>query len=395
MTIGIERDYGSKEMELLNWFNNYGAGLSGITNPEDLPKDCLEFCMSQFQRFGIPVPPEDIIFKGMWATFCTLDYFDPYSLFYGDSDVEFTDEWRERAYKVDGEELDPEFLETYRLIPGQDEVRFNAAMANPGLHHINCSDMIEDGIDGEFSHDHVQVSEASNKWLEANTPALPIVPPLPERMKSRDWIGIYRNSQKAGFYDLKDPEEKALIDELNEVLADPVCAEFIAIANRYTAIMETRRDFFRLAAWATYVWIMGPLGRNFRRVHYDIFNICYDHGECVLYSGSFFSPKNYTCENRSPRSCEICGLDSYCVELSYINGSTKFICEKHLNGELPKFTPTSCGSRSCKFSECKHHPMHGVKDARVLAYRDNGQLTKKVKEQQLLLPTNEAPRLLN
>ena len=392
MRIGEERDYHNKEAELLNWASYYGSGISGIYSPEELPKEMFDFCVSQFERFNMPVPPEDVILRGMWAAFITVDYYDPYQLFYGETDVIYTDDWMHKTYRLDDDEsdLDPDFLETFELLPDQDVKTFENYINNPGLEKISCGDIIEDHVAGELAYDHVKISDESFEWLKAHSPPEPAIPTMPKKLKNKDWVNTYETYLKNKDW-VKDDD----LLELNQLLKDPECLEFLNKAIEYRKVTEYRTDYIRLAAWAAYVWFMGPLARDFRRRNYEIFDICYSDKSCILYSGNMYSPTKFKIINRSPQSCEICGLDSYCVSLAYFNGGSKFICEKHLNGELPQFTQSSCGSRVCRFTECKHHPMFGMKDARRLAHRESGQLIQKTRENAKLLNNPDQPKLLN
>ena len=112
-----------------------------------------------------------------------------------------------------------------------------------------------------------------------------------------------------------------------------------------------------LVVWCAFVWIIGPLGRDFRDTFCYIFDACHAQGECVLYDSCIYSPQEYLVLERSPKSCVICGLDAWCVEMVYVEGTTRYMCEHHVNPEA--ISPMHCGSKLCRFTECPHHPMTG------------------------------------
>src|ERR1035437_1539271 len=91
-----------QETSLHDWVNNTGQGLMGLYGVEDLPLEVVDFAISQYQRFGVTVPPREVISSGVWATFVASDGWNPYLLLCGISDVEVSSEWHEFSF----EELD-------------------------------------------------------------------------------------------------------------------------------------------------------------------------------------------------------------------------------------------------------------------------------------------------
>jgi hypothetical protein len=175
---------------------------------------------------------------------------------------------------LDGEveELDPEDLETFEYVEGQSEENFNDLMSRPGLdalpHHLGT--VIRDLLNGEY-------------------------------------YGSY-------FLDNISP---FVVSEL-KAMAEIAGAEVA--------------PFIELGCWAAAVWMMGPLGETFRQCHFYIYDVCSYYGECIVLNGCVYSPEDYTKQARAPRSCVVCGLDSYCVDLVYVEGVTRHLCEFHVNG---------------------------------------------------------------
>ena len=291
----------------------------------DIPEDCFSFCLSQYERFNVYMPKElsEIINSGASATFYCLDCVDPYLLLSGVSDVSSTDEWSVYAYEIIERdrvyEIDPTHIETFRHIPGQDEETFNFVMSHPGLDALPAyvGTNIREIMDGEYG---------SDCFYSVSTDA--------------------------------------------DALLKSVCSRADGSVN-----LEMRSAYFELAAWAAYAWIVGPLGRPYRHRHHDIFNIAMDYGEAILVDGSVLCPEDYRKLARPPRSCVMCGLPAWCVEMISSASGTRYLCEHCLSEGMPPSAMSTCGSKRCLLTACHYHPYHHLGSAGLsYARRDHGQL---------------------
>ena len=294
MRIGPEKEWNDKQNAMYDWGSLYNSNMS-------FPGELFEFVQSQCTRFGLVYPPEEFTQYVVQFVYNSVAMWDPYMPFYDGSDVVYTDDWYDKTYELanlDGEvvELDPQYLETFRYHPGKDLELFNYVISHPGLMAIpnGCGITLKDMLEGEMTGESVT------------------------------------NCISPGTY-----------AELKQIAG---CNENI----------EAYQD---MIAWAAYAWIMGPDGKDFRAEMNYVFDTCYQYGECILYEGCIYSPKDYRIYPRAPQSCIVCGLDAWCVEMVYIDGITRFMCEHHLNT-----TPLSklhCGGKYCRYTECPHHPMAG------------------------------------
>jgi len=335
MRIGGNKTY-QKEHSLYDWVADTGYGIMNVDYYGNVPDEAVLFCEEQFKRFNITVPPKEVIDVGAGVTLSYLDTFAPYSLLCGVSDVEVCEDWMEYAYEVtidnQKHEANPEKLETFIYVKGQDEVVFNELIAKPGLESLpyGMGQEIEDALFYSFAEGIDSVSNETRKWLErasgGNT--------------------------------------------------------------------EVINAYFKLPAWATFLWIAGPFGREFRTHNHDLFYQAYKEGYAYLYEGVPIASEHVTRLNRQPESCVSCGLSSWCVEMVYLNGVNRHICEKCLNGGIQVFGNANCGSKFCKYTECKHHPNHGKADALYHTLSRNGQLAQIAAKKRLELHGNVA-RLTN
>lgn len=338
MHIGAAREY--KQIASLHEYHmNVGQGLMGLYDQGDLPQELIDFCFSQYDRFGIPRPPLEVVLIGAWSTYEAIDIAAPYSLFMGVSDVDMSPDWQTHTFDiVDPEsgriiEAEPEWTETFCYIPGQAEESFNRYMSHPGLERLPypASEVIELCLDGEWNGEEA----------------------------------VHRLSEE------------------DEMILRSLCAREDGSVDGIRV-----RSYFKLAAWAAWCWFVGPLSREWRYDHHDIFNICLREGECLLYEGVLVEPKYYKKINRPPQSCAACGLSSWCVEMSQIQGTTRYICEHCLNGP-PIFEQATCGTRACRHVECPYNKFHGVKGGIHQILHRTGQLSAMVRERQPLLAGGE------
>jgi len=324
----------SKEDSLWEWINSSGQGVMGFEFGS-IPDECFNFCLTQYARFGVPMSPElhEVITVGGSASFYFADVIDPYALFEGVSDVNMTQDWAYVAYKI----FDPRFpdkrsyeprgeqVETFVFMPGQAEEKFNFHMARPGLdalpeHH---GFGIRDVLSGDYRGDE----------------------------------GIFESVSNAG--------EAAIIEACTVVGPDGA------------PIVDQRRveSYFELAAWAAYLWLIGPESRDWRMYRHEVMQTAINYGECLIVDHEFISPKYYSKFDRPPQSCYLCGVQSWCVEHTQIMNHTGFICEACSNFDMPKSGVTNCGTKFCTFSPCPNHPYHhlGEKGA-FAATREKGYL---------------------
>lgn len=325
--IGPVRQF-EQEASLHDYTNNTGMGLMGIPDPNYLPKELIEFCLSQYDRFNIPRPHQNVIEVGAWATYFALDFSDPYALLMGVSDVNYTHDWQSYTYEIKDpntgriiEARNVEMLETFSVMQnGQAEVAFNHYMSHPGFESMPdyLVEHITLCLDGEWNSEGDAVAQLSQE-AEMDLRAL--------------------------------------------------CAKEDGTVDGAKAM-----NYFKVAAWAAWCWFIGPPSRDFRYDHHDVFHTCFTHGECIIYEGFIFDPTQYKKIDRPPQSCAICGLDAWCVEMAQIGGSTRFLCEHHLNGDLPLYGTATCGSKACRYVECQYHPYFGKNGGLASTLRKTGQL---------------------
>lgn len=330
MRIGPERQPFEQQLSLSDWAQETGNGIIGYQSPEDLPEEMYDFINSQFMRFNIPVLKDGKLFRditgwGAYASFYYVDAINPYALLTsGISDVDWSDLGHTHTidiinnYRNTTKEADPSKLEVFTQVDGQSENFFNYAMSHPGL--------------------------------EA----------LPMNMgKEIEWI----------LFDYYGGPEDCCNGEALAALQELCVVDGVFQKRRYQA-------YFELAAWAAFVFMAGPPGRDWRVANHDVFWLCHTEGIAVLYDFSFIPREHYEIHERNPQSCCICGLDSYCVELVYMEGVNRFMCEKHLNGDTPLYSGATCGTKICKYVNCKNHPAHGEYNAQTTILRGSGQMFK-------------------
>jgi len=345
MRIGEKVKY-EQRSSLHDYSASTGYGIMGIDGEEYLPRELLDFCRTQYERYNIPVPPESVIRAGAWATYYTVDYVDPYSLLFGVSDVNVNGDWEKYTFELLDPDIrtggspfaDPEWLETFSYVPGQSEASFNHYMSHPGIQNLPAfvTDYIELGLDGE-------------------------------------WNGM---------------DYLAQIGNEDELILREMCKGPDGTVNG-----EEVKRYFHWSAWAAWCWLIGPPGREFRYNHNDIFWSCFNGGECVIYDGFIIGPEQYRKIQRSPSSCDVegCGLDSWCVELSQVGGKAIRVCEFHLNGNLPLYEGATCGTKACRHVECPYNSLHGQNGGLAAMYRKSGQLTHLARQGKPALP---APNII-
>lgn len=313
---------------LYDWTSEGNRGIIGYQCMEQLPDDMIEFCYEQFKRFGIEMPRawDDVVRAGAWATFMYVDVDYPYALMEL-SNIKISD--IQYLYSIDivdpkipgwAEEAKADQLEIFEPNIGHDEDFFNAAYMSPGLRNIPG----------------------------------------------------YRDGERV---------EEILYDYgMVDLVPDHIKTELL---KRTGGENDTFRAYFELAAWASLLWMSGPLGRRWRVEQHDAFWLCETQGLAVLYEMNFLLNTHYKILKRAPKTCCICGLDSYCVDMVFLEGSHRFICEKHFNPEVVH-RMANCGTRFCKYVECFNHPMYGQDGGLRHVMRNGGLLTQRVHSSQLL-----------
>jgi hypothetical protein len=302
------------------------GGYDGIIYDHPMPNECWDFIKSQFDRFKIPHEPTLIeIAEGAYRTVLwTFGMRDPYSLFFGISDVNMTHDWKNWTFELMDDkrfvaELHPEKIETYAYVPGQAEAVFNECLSKPGLAALPnyLGMMLGEAIDGEF-------------WGE-------------------------------------DPFEE--YSPLTKECLNRLCTlpDGAVDKSRIRAYME-------LVHWAAMIWFIGPLGRDIRRGCHTIIDVTMEFGESILSECSVYGPDVYRKVSRPPMSCMHCGISAWCVEMTCVSGGAKYICEHCATIDMPRMQDTTCGTKWCKFSQCAYHRYHGMADADLNTMRGTGQM---------------------
>lgn len=287
-----------------------------------LPDECRLFIKDQYRRFGLSLPvwEDELINLAAETTFYYSDIINPYVLLLEFSDVTMTSDWANHTYLMSSEnfnetpiELDPQKTETYRFVKGQCEHWFEYFMSHPGL------EAIPNDVGTNLSEQISSVIE-DMEW----------------RM-----------------------EDEYIAKDIRNYCKDKIF------------------NYFDLASWAAFAWLAGPYGRDFRVKTHECFELCLIYGEAVLYDTYWVHPNNYKKIERPPGSCVECGLDSWCNDLTFIEGQTIMICENCLNGGKQIFGQQGCGTKYCKYWECEYHPMNGkTMGSRYKILGENGQLLK-------------------
>lgn len=416
-------------MPLADWLNN-GGYESGIfeTTEHSMPRaEVQDFILSQFSRFNLPLPLPEIIDTGINIAFCHISQWDPYYMFQNDmTEVDVTQEWLSNTYKIAQDngkfiELDTDDLETFRYRKDQDLEAFNHYMNIPGLINLPDGDVLDDHLKGSGYIEDVMstVSDEVTEWLrehspqQVNIPVVECVVRINRRHEGRRLKAFNHENETCDCLPGNECSECEAPDrhdyetfcewqeevltyatyqmhlandtgiEVLEPIPDNVREMFDTVTKNNKAY-EVRYDYFKLAVWASILWFCGPHGRWFRKKYADyVFEICYNYGSVICHSGTFYDPLNYIIIPRPPKTCNTCGLDSFCVSSSIVDGEHTQECEYHLNGHIAREFPITCGTRVCKYVECQFHPYHGVVNARQLMNKHSGQLNKMIADRQV------------
>jgi hypothetical protein len=357
MRYGHEQEFNSAFEKLWDQIGNTGEGLfwsSGYGGMIDAPDGSVEFVISQLHRFNIPV--HEGIFEFLercvsW-TLTTFSVSEPYALFFdGASDVSITFEWTTKTFEIQDmnddmkfREADPDDLETFMFYPGRDEQIFNECLASPGLENLpsDIGIIIEHSLKGYYGHESILHSdECTAETLE----------------------------HLAAICTVEGDDGERVVDE------------------------DRMYNYAKLAGWATYLWLVGPLGKDFRYKTADLFSTAYDYGECILSESWFFPPTMYRKLDRAPRSCYRCGIDAWCTEVTSMGDTTRYICESCLSKGMPPLDGL-CGSKMCRWALCPNHPYHQMGSAGIKeSYRSTGAIGAGARERAKALGAQEVKRL--
>lgn len=357
MRIGEAKYYEKEEHSLYEWTSQSGFGIIGYCGRDQLPQKCIDYCMSAFPFFGLSNHPtlEEVARIGAFCTYWVIDIGNPYALFMGVSDVDYTEDWQKYTFEIKDPyrdriiEANPELLETYRWVPGQAEREYTEILRRGG-----------------------EWFEQWRRQKEANFSS--ILDTLPIGIGSEIQCHLDGDWGESAHEQLDD---HVVLKKLHEVSGGDV---------------KLQMTYFEVAAWAAFLWMAGPEGRDWRNCHHDIFHMCANDGVAFMYDQNFVEKENVVAMSRPPQSCVVCGLDSYCVEMAHISGVTRYICEKHLNDE-PVFEGATCGAKICRAVICPHHPLHGRDNGLMEQLKKTGQLTSR-REDQMLLGVQSGPKLI-
>ena len=347
MRIGTEAKPFEMNTMLADTIGEGGTGIIGYYHPDQLPKEVIEFVYTQYERFNIPILKnrqhmDEVVRAAAWAIYNHVDVVDPYTLLtYGLCNVTWSNITHSHAIEIFDEHsktkitADPEKLEVFQIVPGQDTAFFNEYMGKPGL----------DSLPRELGD--------ALRWT------------LFDYMDVRDHLDT------------------------------PVLADLETLCmNGDTLDHKIFKAYFELAGWASFMWMLGPLAAQWRVDNHDVFWLCETEGMCILYETTFIPKQYYTIHDRDPKACAVCGLDSYCVELIQDSDTVQYVCEKHLNGQ-PLFRGATCGSKVCKYVECHHHSHFGMHDALNRVLQHSGQIIKLNKQQERIqIDSSPSKRLI-
>ena len=318
------------ESQIYDWFQG-GNELLTLSFANDLSYG--ELFAEQFERFKIPLTQklgEELLNICANIVEYVIGYMEPYSFFWDTTDVVLTDEWREYCFQLEdyhrpniGYELDPERLETFRYVPGKDEEFFREALAYPGLEALpfDLGEHILVAID-ERCYDYTpdSLSSCAREELEA----LCLI---------TDCDGVH------------------FIDS------------------------NKMKTYFQLGCWVAIIWAFGPLGKKWRGDAHEIFNACYNEGACIIYDGMIYDRSSYIQLERAAKSCYICGVSAWCVELTQDADVVRYICESCLSSGLGLRSERGCGTKFCHHVACPNHPAHTLeKGGYWMSVRGKGQL---------------------
>lgn len=299
---GEDQEFASAKRDMLyDWCMESGQGFMAM-DWDPPPESCSRFILSQFERFNAPFPEElfPILKISSQAVLHWIDFLDPYLLYWDTTDICLTSDWEFTTFIIDGSEIDPCEVETFTLNPGTSESTFHHCMSHPGL------ESLPNGMGEEIK----------------------------ELM-----LGGYNNEEIWGAMDA----------ETDNALRE-VCT-FNGVTDN-----DMMENYFNLAAWATFCWLMTPEGMALMAEHNCVMEAVYAYGECIIHEGYVYGPDQYQKIERPPKTCGQCGVNSWCVEEILEDRGLSFMCESCINEGMPPLGPFMCATKFCKWTKCPHHP---------------------------------------
>jgi hypothetical protein len=312
----------------------------------DIPEPCLNFVTDQLIRFGLPMSDalSALPVVASEAAFSHVGTCDPYVLFTrGLSDVDLTDEWQTHAYEVFrhtsmGTTLryEPKVgdVESYRINVVQSERVYRDFMSAPFLGYAEA-------IRGKGIGHMESAPDGGHRfhWVQPPHPLHDIAFELQDTVFSTVASDMLASLGRKGYEELRLFCRKG--HEAGIPFVDMRLAHF----------------YFELAAWAAFVWLVGPLGRNWRIEFNVLTEAVHDHGEALLVGYTVFARDSYRKTLRPVESCHHCHIQSWCLSDKLEERALVKICEHCVTEGMPILPPANCGKRLCRMPACKHHPM--------------------------------------
>ena len=342
-----------------------GPGLFGFET--DPPDACLDFIAEQMIRFGMPVSSRlaTVLTRAAENTFYFCNWSDPYVLFTrGVSDVKLSDDWANYFYEVrrdlpSGRIIfktnNPQDVEVYELALAEGERAFRIFLAHDFLGY-------QEAIKGQGAWGHV------TDIIEA------LIHSVDDEIEMVGFSGLLKQ------------------EELEELRS--FCTR-VKAGIRHVDVMQME-FYFKFAAWAAFVWLVGPPGREFRYKKSDLYHAVYEDGEALLTEHSIFGRGDFRKTARPVNSCHKCHIESWCLENTVVNDRLDFICESCATAGMPVMPPANCGFRLCRLPQCQHHPMFTFDPNRRLheTMKAVGQLTAGSRSSALLSGSKDPRKLL-
>lgn len=268
-----------------------------------------------------------VVAAGFSQVWTYLNYVDPYVLFTrGLSDVCISPDWAENTYEITKfihhgarsilYEPDPEEVESYSINLGEGEWAFQEFLKSPTLVYMEALEQPK-----HFLHD-IAITLQENVQQELDEVGLAELL-LPHQEKALRAACSYRNEKGIKVLDIRRIEL-----------------------------------YFEFAAWASLVWVLSPLSRDWRCDHNELFDAVLNDGEALLIGHGVYTRGSYRKIPRPPQSCRQCGIQSWCLSNLLHGHSLALLCESCVTEGLPVLPPANCGTRLCRLPQCKHHPFN-------------------------------------
>jgi hypothetical protein len=306
------------------------------------------FVLEQFVRWNTGLPPQlaEIAQIGCHYALMHVDHFGPY-FFVAYSDIMETSDCATHLYKV------------------------------KPLNYLSH----------EFTREHIAPFEKLESFVYAPEQSESY---FREFMSQRPSLGLFP------FTDVY-----VIREEIDGGQGDDYCAFNYARENHSTEFVDAVREFFptkkdyydavEFAAASALIWLASPLAASFRGTVLELASVLQESGECIVYDYYILSPDSYEKIPIPAKTCGMCGLHSFCVEMSpYAGTATMPVCNFCISGRQdPIIREATCGSRFCKYIECPNHLFGG--QGRAGYFKMVGQYGGQLKK----LSNGYEPRLLN